>query len=163
MQLIPVGNSILYVRPFYVAGPRRRAASRSSSSSSCYSQDYGAVLRPDGAATALDQMLGAASRADHVQRVGGTHRAATGDRHGDDHDDADQPPRRRTTPATTPTDHHDPAGDRERSRSSLDQAAARLDQAQTALEAGDLGHVPDARRRRPGTLVKQAQQQRAGG
>ena len=32
LQLIPVGNSLLYVRPFYVAGHAAAAASRSSSS-----------------------------------------------------------------------------------------------------------------------------------
>ena len=56
LQLIPVGNSIVYVRPFYVQG-RAAGLSRSSSSSSC-SPRATARSAARRCRTALNQMLG---------------------------------------------------------------------------------------------------------
>jgi hypothetical protein len=160
MQLIPVGNSIVYVRPFYAQG-RGSGAYPQFQFVVVFSQDYGAYCAPtvqDG----LNQMLGRAQtittcNVSQGQQSGGT---GTG------------PATTTTTPTTTPagvtTTTAPPAsttippatGSKQQL---LDQAAALLDQAQAALDSNppDLGTyqrlVTQAR-----VLVKQAQNAPAG-
>ena len=160
MQLIPVGNSIVYVRPFYAQG-RGSGAYPQFQFVVVFSQDYGAYCAPtvqDG----LNQMLGRGQtittcNVSQGQQSGGT---GTG------------PATTTTTPTTTPagvtTTTAPPAtttippatGSKQQL---LDQAAALLDQAQTALDSNppDLGTyqrlVAQAQ-----VLVKQAQKAPAG-
>ena len=111
MQLIPVGNSIVYVRPFYVQGrgsgsvpavPVRRRV--------LPGLRRGTAARP--CRTALDQMLGGPD-ADRVQRRRAGGRPAPAAR--STTTTTTTPGTATTTPADHGADHHDdPAGDRER-------------------------------------------------
>ncbi len=152
MELIPIGNSLLYVRPFY-------AQSAGNGSYPLfqfvvvYNQDSGAFCGPN-VQDALDQML------DRKERVAGCNVSTTGLTGGNGSTTTTT-----TTPTTTPgattttaapaTTTVPPASGT--AQDLLNQAADKLDQAQAALEAGKLGEyqdlVDDAR-----TLVKQAQQ-----
>jgi uncharacterized membrane protein (UPF0182 family) len=161
MQLIPVGNSIIYVRPFYAQG-RGEGSYPLFQFVVVFSQDYGAFCGPN-VQNALDQMLGRADRAltCNVSGVlpgqsGSTSSTTTTTTPGT----ATSAPAT-TTPATTaPTTTTIPAASGS-AQDLLNQAAAKLDQAQQALEGGDLGEyqrlVNEAR-----TLVKQAQQKQGG-
>lgn len=158
MQLIPVGNSIIYVRPFY-------AQSRGAGSYPLFqfvvvfSQDYGAFCGPS-VQDALDQMIGRSDRANQCNVSGslpGTTPTPTTTT-------TTAPGAETTTPATTaPTTTTIPPATGS-AQDLLNQAAAKLDQAQQALDQSppDLGKyqqlVEEAR-----TLVKQAQQKQGGG
>jgi uncharacterized membrane protein (UPF0182 family) len=154
MQLIPVGNSLVYVRPFYTQG-RGDGSYPLFQFVVVYSQGYGAYCGPtvqDG----LDQMLGKKSAVTTCNVSGGSQAGGTGT----------GSPGTSTTTTTTPTATTSPGSSTSipanaTTQQLLDQAAAKLDQAQQALEAGKLGEyqtlVDQARE-----LVKQAQQ-KAGG
>jgi uncharacterized membrane protein (UPF0182 family) len=157
MQLIPVGNSLIYVRPFYAQG-RGEGSYPQFQFVVVFSQDYGAFCGPtvqDG----LDQMLGKKTSVTQCNVSSGAATGGTGT-------GSPTVPTTTTPPATTapgaPTTTVPPAtttippaaGSKQEL---LNQAATDLDNAQTALEAGNLGEyqrlVNEAR-----TLVKQAQQ-----
>jgi uncharacterized membrane protein (UPF0182 family) len=154
MQLIPVGNSIVYVRPFYAQG-RGSGAYPQFQFVVVFSQDFGAYCGPN-VQDGLDQMLG---RKDPVttcnvssgQQSGGT---GTGSAATTTTTPATTAPgaTATTTPPTTTT--IPPATGTKQDL--LNQAAADLDNAQKALQAGNLAEyqrlVDDAR-----TKVKQAQ------
>jgi uncharacterized membrane protein (UPF0182 family) len=155
MELIPIGNSLLYVRPFYAQG----AGSGSYPLFQfvvVYNQDSGAFCGPN-VQDALDQMLG---RKDRVAGCNVSTVPLTGGNGST------------TTTTTTPTATTGPTATTAPAATTvppatgsaqdlLNQAAAKLDQAQTALEDGNLGQyqslVNEAR-----TLVKQAQQKSGG-
>jgi uncharacterized protein len=160
MQLIPVGNSIVYVRPFYAQG-RGSGAYPQFQFVVVFSQDYGAYCAPtvqDG----LNQMLGRAQQITTCNVAQGQQSGGTGT----------GPATTTTTPTTTPagvtTTTAPPAtttippatGSKQQL---LDQAAALLDQAQAALDSNppDLGTyqrlVAQAQ-----VLVKQAQKAPTG-
>jgi uncharacterized protein len=154
MQLIPIGNSIVYVRPFYAQG-RGSGSYPLFQFVVVYSQGYGAYCGPTVQA-GLDQMLGRANTVTTCT-AGGTQSGGTGT--------GSLPTTTTTTPSTTepgstattaPPATTVPATSGS-AQDLLNQAAAKLDQAQAALEAGKLGDYQDlvdqAR-----TLVKQAQQ-----
>jgi hypothetical protein len=155
MQLIPVGNSIIYVRPFYTQG-RGEGSYPLFQFVVVYSQGYGAFCGQtveDG----LDQMLGKKDPAltcnVNAAQSGGTGTPGTTTT---TTPTTTVPGSATTTPTTTtvpPTDGS--------VQDLLNQAADKLDQAQQALEDGDLGRyqdlVEEAR-----TLVLQAQQNSGG-
>lgn len=156
MQLIPVGNSIIYVRPFYAQGSGEGSYPLFQFVV-VFSQDYGAYCGPT-VQDALDQMDGQKDRANQCNVSGtlgniGTNTPTTTTTPG-----TTTPT---TTPATTaPTTTTIPPATGS-AQDLLNQAAAKLDQAQTALQNGNLGQyqqlVNDAR-----TLVKQAQAKGGG-
>jgi uncharacterized protein len=156
MQLIPVGNSLLYVRPFYAQG-RGSGSYPQFQFVVVFSQDYGAYCGPtvqDG----LDQMLG---KKDTVTTCNVSSGAASGGSGTGSNTTTTTTTPTTTAPGTvttappaTTTTIPPAAGS---AQELLNQAAAKLDQAQAALEAGKLGEYQDlvdqAR-----VLVKQAQQ-----
>ena len=161
MQLIPVGNSIVYVRPFYAQG-RGSGAYPQFQFVVVFSQDYGAYCAPtvqDG----LNQMLGRAQtittcNVSQGQQSGGTgtgpatttthahHHARRGH---DDHRPAGHAPpsRRRPGASSTCSTRPRPSSTRRRRRSTA--------------TAGP-GYLSNAGRPRPKLLVKQAQNAPAG-
>jgi uncharacterized membrane protein (UPF0182 family) len=156
MQLIPVGNSLLYVRPFYAQG-RGEGSYPQFQFVVVYSQDYGAYCGPtvqDG----LDQMLGQKSAVTSCNvssgaASGGSGTGSTGST--TTTTPTTTAPGATTTPTSPATTTIPPAAGS--AQELLNQAATDLDNAQKALEAGDLGQyqklVNDARLK-----VKQAQQ-----
>ncbi len=156
MQLIPVGNSILYVRPFYAQG-RGGGSYPQFQFVVVYTQDYGAFCGPT-VQDDLDQMLGKKSTVTTCSVSSGAQSGGTGS--GSVTTTTPTTPTTAapgTTAATTapPTTTTIPPATGS-AQDLLNQAAAKLDQAQQALENGDLGQyqqlVDEAR-----TLVKQAQ------
>ncbi len=155
MQLIPVGNSILYVRPFYAQG-RGAGSYPLFQFVVVYTQDFGAYCGQtvqDG----LDQMLGRADPVTACNVSAGATSGGTG---------SGSPTTTTTTTPGTATTTTPPASTTippatGSAQDLLNQAAAKLDQAQAALDAGNLGEyqslVDEAR-----TLVKQAQQKSGG-
>jgi uncharacterized membrane protein (UPF0182 family) len=150
MQLIPVGNSIVYVRPFY-AQSRGTGSFPQFQFVVVYSQGSGNAFCGQTVQDALSQLVGLTGA------TGCSISAPTGASGGST--TTTTPPT--TTPGTATTTTLPPsttippaAGSKQQL---LDQAAAKLDQAQTALDNKDLGTyqrlVEEAR-----TLVKQAQQ-----
>ena len=85
MQLIPVGNSIVYVRPFYVQG-RGSGAYPQFQFVVVFSQDYGAFCATDGAGRPRPDARRAqtVTTCNVVRARSRRHRH----RHGHDHDDA---------------------------------------------------------------------------
>ena len=133
MQLIPVGNSIVYVRPFYAPGPRQRGYPQFQFVV-VFTQDYGRVLRPDGAGRPRPDARAAHDR-HHLQRVGGGHSPAAPA-------PAARPRRRRTTTppgaTTTTAPRARPPRSRRRPgarRTCSTRPPSKLDQAQAALDA----------------------------
>jgi uncharacterized membrane protein (UPF0182 family) len=158
MQLIPVGNSIIYVRPFY-AQSRGEGSYPLFQFVVVFSQGNDAFCGPT-VQDALDQMLARKERATACN-VSGVLPGSTGTT---TTTTTTTPGTETTTPATTaPTTSTIPASTGS-AQDLLNQAAAKLDQAQQALDQNppDLGKsqtlVEDAR-----TLVKQAQQKQAQG
>lgn len=161
MQLIPVGNSLIYVRPFYAQG-RGEGSYPLFQFVVVFSQDYGAFCGPN-VQDALDQMLSRTERATQcnisgvLPGTGGTTSTTT---------TTTPSGAATTTPTTTPattaptTTTVPPAAGSVQDL--LNQAAQDLDNAQKALESGDLGKyqqlVNDAKLK-----VKQAQQKQATG
>jgi uncharacterized membrane protein (UPF0182 family) len=156
MQLIPVGNSLLYVRPFYAQG-RGEGSYPLFQFVVVFSQDYGAFCGPT-VQDALNQMVRGEDRANqcNVSGVlnGVTPSAGT--------TTTTSPSAATTTPATTvpaPTTVPPASGS---VADLLNQAAKDLDDAQTALTKGDLAGyqrlVDQAHQ-----LVKQAQQKQGSG
>jgi uncharacterized membrane protein (UPF0182 family) len=149
MQLIPVGNSIVYVRPFY-AQSRQAGAFPQFQFVVVYSQGTGDAYCGQTVQDGLDQLLQLTPRAPcSVQ-------ASTGD----------NGTTSTTTTTTTPTATTKPGSatttvPQGGTQDLLNQAAAKLDQAQQALANQDLGTyqklVKDAH-----DLIRQAQQ-KAGG
>jgi uncharacterized membrane protein (UPF0182 family) len=160
MQLIPVGNSIVYVRPFYAQG-RGSGAYPQFQFVVVFSQDYGAYCAPT-VQNGLDQMLQRATTVTTCNVSQGQQSGGTG---------TGPAPTTTTVPTTTapgatattapPATTIPPATGTKQQL--LDQAAAILDQAQAALDSNppDLGTyqrlVTQARQ-----LVKQAQNAPAG-
>ncbi len=161
MQLIPVGNSIVYVRPFYAQG-RGEGSYPLFQFVVVYAQGYGAFCGPN-VQDDLDQMLG---RKDPVTTCNVSSGAPTGGTGTGSNTTTTTTTPTTTTPGATTTAAPPasttipPAAGT--AQDLLNQAATDLDNAQKALEAGDLGEyqrlVNDAR-----TKVKQAQQKQAGG
>jgi uncharacterized membrane protein (UPF0182 family) len=154
MQLIPIGNSIVYVRPFYAQGSGEGSYPLFQFVV-VFSQDAGAYCGQN-VQDALNQMLAQTPNACSVSAASaGTSPTTT---------TTTTPGTATTAPAVTtaPTTTTIPpaAGT---AQDLLNQAAARLDQAQDALDQNppDLGKyqqlVGEAR-----TLVKQAQQKSGG-
>jgi uncharacterized membrane protein (UPF0182 family) len=154
MQLIPIGNSLVYVRPFYTQS-RGNGAYPLFQFVVVYSQSYGAYCGPT-VNDALDQMLGRASpvttcNVSSNAPSGGTGTGSPGTT------TTTTPSATTTSPATTsPTTTTVPPASGS-VQDLLNQAAKDLDDAQTALTNGNLAEyqrlVDEAR-----TLVKQAQQ-----
>jgi uncharacterized protein len=148
MQLIPVGNSIVYVRPFYAQG-RGTGSFPQFQFVVVYSQGSGNAFCGQTVQDGLNQLLGLTDAtacsisAPTSGNVGNTTTTTT------------TPP---TTPTTSPVTTVPPSTGSVQDL--LNQAAAKLDQAQAALTAGDLGQyqalVNEAKQ-----LVKQAQQNAA--
>jgi len=159
MQLIPVGNSLIYVRPFYTQG-RGEGSYPLFQFVVVYSQGYGAFCGPtvqDG----LDQMLGRKSAITTCNVSAGATSGGTGTG-SPGTTTTTTPGTATTTPATTaPTTTTVPPTDGS-VEDLLQQAEVKLDQAERALQDGELGQyqqlVDEAR-----TLVKQAKEQQAGG
>jgi uncharacterized protein len=162
MQLIPVGNSIIYVRPFYAQG-RGEGSYPLFQFVVVFSQEEGAFCGPT-VQDALNQMVD--REAPSVQcNVSGVLPGTTGS--GSTTTTTTPSATATTAPATTapattaPTTTTIPPATGS-AQDLLNQAAAKLDQAQAALENQDLGTyqklVGEAR-----TLVKQAQQKQGGG
>ena len=149
MQLIPVGNSLIYVRPFYTQG-RGQGAYPLFQFVVVYSQGKGAFCGPtvqDG----LDQMLGKKSAVTTCNVSSGAASGGTGT--GSPGTTTTTTPSTSTTTSPATTTIPPATGSRQ---DLLNQAAKDLDDAQTALTNGDLAEyqrlVNDAR-----TKVKQAQ------
>jgi uncharacterized membrane protein (UPF0182 family) len=156
LQLIPVGNSIVYVRPFY-AQSRQEGSFPQFQFVVVYSQGAGNAFCGQTVEDGLNQLLGLApTTACSISTTpGGTGSDTTTTT-------TTTPGTATTTPATTaPTTTTVPATAGS-AQELLNQAAKDLDDAQTALEAGNLGEyqrlVNDAR-----TKVKQAQQKQGTG
>ena len=143
MQLIPIGNSIVYVRPFYAQGSGEGSYPLFQFVV-VFSQDARRVLRPERAGRARpDARPDPATRAACRPANAGTNGTAP----------TTTPPRRRAPPPPRPpprrpaTTTIPPAAGS--AQELLHQAAQDLDDAQTALEAGNLGQyqrlVNDAR------------------
>ncbi len=156
MQLIPVGNSLIYVRPFYTQG-RGEGSYPLFQFVVVYSQGYGAFCGPtvqDG----LDQMLGKKSpittcNVSSGSASGGTGTGSPGTT------TTTTPGTATTTPATTaPATTTVPPGVGTK-QDLLNQAAAKLDEAQAALDQSppDLGKYQQLVAQ-AAQLVKQAQQ-----
>jgi uncharacterized protein len=153
MQLIPVGNSLIYVRPFYTQG-RGEGSYPLFQFVVVYSQGYGAFCGPtvqDG----LDQMLGRKNAVTTCNVSSGAASGGTGTG-SPGTTTTTTPGTATTTPATTaPTTTTVPATT-DSKQDLLNRAADALDRAQAALEDNDLGTyqqlVEEAQ-----TLVKQAQ------
>jgi uncharacterized membrane protein (UPF0182 family) len=157
MQLIPVGNSIIYVRPFYAQG-RGEGSYPLFQFVVVFSQEYGAFCGPN-VQDALDQMLSRRERATACNVSGVLPGGATGST--TTTTTTTTPGAATTAPATTaPTTTTVPPASGS-AQDLLNQAAEALDDAQTALTNGDLAEyqrlVNEAR-----TKVKQAQQKGAG-
>jgi uncharacterized membrane protein (UPF0182 family) len=160
MQLIPVGNSIIYVRPFYAQG-RGEGSYPLFQFVVVFSQDAGAYCGPT-VQDALNQMVGREDRSPQCNvsgtLPGTTPSTTTTTTPGGT---ATTTPATTTTPAPTTTTIPPASGS---AQDLLNQAAAKLDQAQDALDQNppDLGKyqqlVEEAR-----TLVKQAQAKQGGG
>jgi uncharacterized protein len=159
MQLIPVGNSLIYVRPFYTQG-RGEGSYPLFQFVVVYSQSYGAFCGPtveDG----LDQMLGKKSPITTCNVSSGSSSGGTGTG-SPSTTTTTTPGSSTTTPTTAPATTTVPPASGS-AQDLLNQAAAKLDEAQQALDQSppDLGRyqqlVDEAR-----TLVKQAQQKSNG-
>ncbi|MFI5046389.1 MAG: UPF0182 family protein [Acidimicrobiia bacterium] len=151
LQLIPVGDSIIYVRPFYV---------RSSSDTgfpkfqfvAVFTQDKGAVCAPtvdDAIARLFAQGTGEQATACTTQLAGTTTPASGGATNG-------QPS---TTPSTTTTA---PVATSGSVQDKLNQAASLFDQADAALASQDLAKYQTLENQAR-ALVKQAQDQLKNG
>jgi uncharacterized membrane protein (UPF0182 family) len=157
MQMIPVGNSLFYVRPFYAQG-QGSGAYPQFQFVVVFSQDYGAYCGPtvqDG----LNQMLGRETAVTTCNVSSGGQSGGTG---------SGSTPTTTTTPTTSPgtTATTTPTATTVPPSTGtvqdlLNQAATDLDRAQTALQNGDLAEyqrlVNDAH-----TKIKQAQQKSGG-
>jgi uncharacterized protein len=163
MQLIPVGNSLIYVRPFYTQG-RGEGSYPLFQFVVVYSQGYGAFCGPtvqDG----LDQMLGRKSPVTTCNVSSGAASGGTGTGSPATTTTTQPGSTGTSTPATTvPTTTTIPptTGSVE---DLLQQAAEKLDQAQQALQDGgpdSLGRYQDLVNEAK-TLVKQAQQKQGTG
>jgi hypothetical protein len=160
MEMIPIGNTLLYVRPFYAQG-RGSGSYPLFQFMVVYNQNSGAFCGPT-VEDALDQMLG---RKDTVNACNvSTVPLGTGAGQGSTTTTTTTPPTTTVpgaaTTAPTTTTIPQAAGS---TQELLAEAATDLDNAQKALEAGNLGEyqrlVEDAR-----TKVKQAQaKQQPGG
>jgi len=151
MQLIPIGNSIIYVRPFYAQGSGEGSYPLFQFVV-VFSQDYGAYCGQN-VQDALNQMLAQTASPCSVSA------ANTGSNGTSTTTTTTTPGSATTAPATTaPTTTTVPPGVGTK-QDLLNQAAAKLDQAQAALDQNppDLGKyqqlVTEAAQ-----LVKQAQQ-----
>jgi len=158
MQLIPVGNSLIYVRPFYAQG-RGGGSYPLFQFVVVFSQDYGAFCGPT-VQDALNQMLGrepvaaCSVSAPAAGTAGGTATTTT--------TPTTTPGAVTTTPATTaPTTTTVPAiaGS---VQDLLNQAKAKLDQAQAALQAGRLGDYQNLVNQAH-DLINAAQKKASGG
>ncbi len=148
LQLIPVGNSIVYVRPFYARGTGT-ANFPQFQFVVVYSQGPGAFCGQT-IDDALNQLLGVTPRAAtcNVSTID----TGNGSSSGTTTTTTTTPGTATTAPATTTTIPPSTGSKQDL----LNQAADKLDQAQAALENGNLGQyqqlVDEAR-----TLIKQAQ------
>jgi len=142
LQLIPVGNSIVYVRPFYVRG---------TGTGSYPKFQFVAVFTQGSTSTAvcdqtvqgaLDQLFGDKPAPPSCGALNGTGGGDSGA----------SSPTTTTTPGTTT-----PAGD-STVQQKLDQAVSLLDAAQSALARGDLGTY-QSNIDKAFALIKAAQQQ----
>lgn len=126
LQLIPVGDSILYIRPLYVRG----------SGASGFPQFRFVVVFTSGKEPVL-----ASSVEDGLNQLFGL------------------APAEETPTPETPTEEEPPSED---VQALLDQAVERFNEAQEALQQGDLGRYQDLIEE-VGELIEQARQAQAGG
>ncbi len=132
LQLIPVGNSLLYVRPFYAQG-QGSGSFPQFQFVGVFTQDQGQAVCAQNVNDALNQLFGQADRSTScnisITGNGGTAGTPT--------TTTTAPPGTNTTvPGPTTTTIPATAGS---VRDLLDQAAAKFAQADAALAAGDLG------------------------
>jgi uncharacterized membrane protein (UPF0182 family) len=149
LQLIPVGNSIIYVRPFYVRSANEGGFPKFQFVA-VFTQDKGAVCAPsiDDAITRLfndntgEQAVACTTELGQVTGNGG---AASG-----------------TSSSTTTTTTTPGGSSGGTAQDKLARAATLFDQADTALKNGDLGQYQtlEAQAR---ALVRQAETQLRGG
>jgi uncharacterized membrane protein (UPF0182 family) len=157
LQLIPVGNSIIYVRPFYVRGAGSSGFPQFQFVA-VFTQDKSAVCAPSVEA-AIERLFD--DRAGEQAVLCTTELAGTTAPDSDGASDGG-PATTTTTPPGSPTTTTSPAAAGS-VQALLDEAAAKLDQADQALAERRLGDyqtlVEDAQR-----LIEQAQTlQRDGG
>jgi len=154
MQLIPVGDTILYVRPFYAQG-RGSGSYPQFQFVVVYSQGQGAFCAPT-VEDALQQLTGQASTVTTCSVSNGASSGGTG---------SGSPSTTTTTTPGTATTAPAATTVPPASGSSADlitQAAQKYDQAQAALKTGDFTTYATLIQE-VGTLVKQAQAQAAAG
>jgi uncharacterized protein len=146
LQLIPVGNSLLYVRPFYAQG-KGSGSFPQFQFVAVYTQDFGQAVCAQNVTDALNQMFGPPD-----SRSASCNISITG-----------APPGTPTTTTTTPTGTSSPGASTSTTlppvsgsvQELLNQAAAKFAQADDALAEGDLGRY-QALEREGRQLVTQA-------
>jgi uncharacterized membrane protein (UPF0182 family) len=132
LQLIPVGNSLLYVRPFYAQG-RAAGSFPQFQFVAVFTQDFGQAVCAQNVNDALNQLFGQA------ERSASCNVAITGPQPGADTTTTTtttEPGTVTTTPGPTTTTLPAATGS---VQDLLNQAAAKFTQADAALAAGDLG------------------------
>jgi uncharacterized membrane protein (UPF0182 family) len=147
LQLIPVGNSLLYVRPFYAQG-KGSGSFPQFQFVAVYTQDFGQAVCAQNVNDALNQMFGPAD-----SRSASCNISITGA----------PPGGTSTTTTTTPTGTSSPGASTSTTlppvsgsvQELLNQAAAKFAQADDALAEGDLGRY-QALEREGRQLVSQA-------
>jgi uncharacterized protein len=149
MQLIPVGNSIIYVRPFYARG-RGSGSYPQFQFVAVFTQGKTAACAPT-VNEALDQLF-AETQVSTPCSAGLTGSLPGGAGSGSSSTTTTTPPP--TTAAPSPTTTIPPATGSKQDY--LDQAAATYDQAQAALKNGDFTRYAQLIEQ-VGTLLKQAQ------
>ena len=151
LQLIPIGNSIIYVRPFYVRSSQENGFPKFQFVA-VFTQDKGAVCAPsvaDAIRRLFDAQTGEQAVACTTQLAGTTAPDAGDATNGGP--SASTSTTTTTTPAATGS-----------AQDKLNRAAALFDQADAALARQDLATYQDLEKQAR-ALVKQAQTQLAGG
>jgi len=151
LQLIPVGNSLIYVRPFYAQG-QASGSYPQFQFVAVWTQNFGQAVCAQNVTDALNQLFGQADRSASCNI------AITGPAAGStDNSTTTTTPTGTSRPGATTTTI--PAGNGSVA-DLLNQASAKFVQADTALQSGDLGQyqtlIQQAR-----ALVQQAQQKAA--
>lgn len=154
MQLIPVGDTLIYVRPFYTQS-RGSGGYPVFQFVVVYQQGKGAYCAPT-VADGLRQMLGQSTTVTSCSISASAPSGGTGT--------GSPSPTTTTSPSTATTSPANTTvpGTTSSSAQLIEQAASLYDQAQTALKSGDLAtyqRLID----QMGTLIKQAQTQAAAG
>jgi uncharacterized membrane protein (UPF0182 family) len=147
LQLIPVGNSIIYVRPFYVRGTGTGSYPKFQFVAVFTQTNNSTAVCDQTVQGALDQIFAGKPPPPSCGALGGGGSTTVTN------------PTPTTTSPNTPTTTL-PSG-QTTAQQKVDQAVALLDAAQAALARGDLGGY-QSNINQATTLLKQAQQQQAG-